>query len=386
MIEEHNKGLGTDPRQRAWMEVNPYAIEINTTNLKAKLDKNCSIMAVVKADGYGHGAATVASAAIRGGANSLGVATLQEGIELRKVGFQCLILILGNLINTQEYETCFDWDLMPTISNFDQVALCEDLAKKYSKQYAVHIKVDTGMARLGCDYNQAQDLFEKINNSNYLLLKGVYSHLALADEVLEEGDYSLTQDQKKKFIKLWKSFRVKNKECSFHLANSAGTIRDKTLHFDMVRLGLAIYGYNPINYLKEEFQLIPAMAIKARVTFIRNLPKGVGVSYGHQFITTRPSRLAVVSIGYADGIARSLSGKISVIYNDKFLPQVGSITMDQLLIDATDVNDLAVGSVVTLLGQDGTKSITPKDWSDLIGSIPWEVLCGFKRRLPRLEI
>ena len=381
MSEQFKKEFDADLRQRAWMEVRPSAIELNTSNLKARLDKDCSLMAVVKADGYGHGAAIVAAAAIRGGADSLGVATLQEGIELRRVGFDCFILILGNLINLDEYEVCLDWRLIPTISNLDQVEICENIAHKQNKKFSVHLKVDTGMTRLGCDYKEAQNLFDKINNSKYLLLEGIYSHLALAD-----GENSLTQVQKEKFIKLCNYFRGKNKDCCFHLANSAGAIRDNKLHFNMVRLGLAIYGYNPINYLEDEFKLIPAMAIKARVTFIRNVPKGVGVSYGHQFITERPSRLAVVSIGYADGISRSLSGKISVIFNDKFLPQVGAITMDQLLLDATDVNDLAVGSIVTLLGQDGEKSISPKDWSDLIGSIPWEVLCGFKRRLPRLEI
>lgn len=171
-----------------------------------------------------------------------------------------------------------------------------------------------------------------------------------------------------------------------HLANSAGTLRDKDLHFDMVRVGLALYGYSPFSKFKNNFSLEPALAVRARVTLVRDVPSNTGVSYGHTFKTNRPSRLAVVGIGYADGISRSLSGKISVLIDGNFYPQVGSITMDQLVIDLTDRPDVPVGSVVTLLGVDGHSAITPYQWSEATGSIPWEILCGFKYRLPRVVI
>ena len=154
----------------------------------------------------------------------------------------------------------------------------------------------------------------------------------------------------------------------------------------MVRVGLALYGYKPFEDFADNCSLKPALAVRARITLIRDVPSHTGVSYGHDFITKRPSRLAVVGIGYADGINRALSGKISVLINGYFYPQVGSITMDQLVIDITENNDIRIGDVVTLLGEDKGSSITPYEWSQACGSIPWEILCSFKYRLPRVVI
>ncbi len=375
-----------DPRQRAWIEVDPFAVESNTRNLVSRLSKDCVLMAVVKADGYGHGAETVARAALKGGARNLGIATLQEGIELRKAGFTCPILVLGNLIEIEDFSACLQWNLMPTLSSEREALICQNIAKSKSAIFSVQIKFDTGMTRLGCDLDQAPKLIENIFNFSHLDLKGVYSHLALADEEQNGQMRTVTSKQQQRFEKLLELLPQGKKNLCFHLANSAGTLRDKSLHYDMVRVGLSLYGYTPMRHLKEDLGLQPALAVKARVTLIREVPRGVGVSYGHSFITARPSRLAVVGIGYADGVNRALSGRISVLFNGSFVPQVGAITMDQLVLDATDQPDLEIGSVVTLLGKEGDQCITPQEWSDLSGSIPWEVLCGFKHRLPRVVI
>ncbi len=375
-----------DPCHRAWVEVNPAAIEANTKIIKNLLSKNCSLMAVVKADGYGHGALTVSQAALKAGAESLGVATLLEGIDLRKSKIDCSILVLGNLINNEELAACIDWDLMPTISNEREVLLCQKLGEKRNKQVKLHLKVDTGMTRLGCEINQASILIEKIDSLPNLSLEGIYSHLALADGDLKRKSEEVTFNQKLKFEKVLSNLSHRHKPICRHLANSAGTLRDKALHYDMVRVGLALYGYSPIVQQKETFSLNPALSVKARITFIRDVPSGVGISYGHTFTTDTCSRIAVVAIGYADGVARALSGKISVLINGELFPQVGSITMDQLLIDVTTSPDIEVGSIVTLLGSDGSEKITPYQWSEAIGSIPWEILCSFKYRLPRVVI
>ena len=169
-----------------------------------------------------------------------------------------------------------------------------------------------------------------------------------------------------------------------HLANSAGTLRSPGLHYDLVRVGLALYGHSPAAHLASVTPLQGAMTLHARVSLIREVGSGVGVSYGHRFRTSRPSRLAVVGIGYADGVPRQLSNQLEVLFAGQRLPQVGAITMDQLVLDATDCPDLEVGSVVTLLGQEGSEQITPTDWSARCQTIPWEILCGFKHRLPRL--
>ncbi len=371
-----------DPRQRAWIEVEPSAIESNARILKNLIGKSCLLMAVVKADGYGHGSETVARAALLGGADNLGVATLQEGIELRQSGITCPILLLGNLTESQELEACLCWDLMPTLSSAREALLCQRIAKAHVLQFDVHLKVDTGMTRLGCDFNDALALLGLIDSFQNVVLKGVYSHLALADE----DSSKVTKQQQKKFEKLLHALSPRNESCCYHLANSAGTLRDSCLHYDMVRVGLALYGYSPNSNWRNDLGLRPALAVKARVTLIREVPKGVGVSYGHGFITKRPSRLAVVGIGYADGINRALSGKISALFNSLLIPQVGAITMDQLVLDVTDHSQVEIGSVVTLLGPDGGNCITPHTWSNWSGSIPWEVLCGFKHRLPRIVI
>ncbi len=377
---------GPDPRQRAWLEVDPKAIKSNTQNLISRLSENCSLMAVVKADGYGHGAETVSKAALSGGARSLGVATLQEGIELREIGLNCPILVLGNLVDSNELLACLEWQLMPTLSSMREALICQNIAKSKDQVFNIQVKFDTGMTRLGCELGDALVLIKAIDGFSNLKLAGVYSHLALVDGAFEGKAEEITKQQNNRFKSLFSQLPSSIIGFARHLANSAGTIRDNSLHYDMVRVGLALYGYNPIKPINDNLGLQPALSVKARVTLIRKVPEGVGVSYGHKFVTNRPSLLAVIGIGYADGVSRSLSGKISLLSNGNVYPQVGAITMDQMIVDATDHPDIQVGDVMTLIGHDGQTSITANDWSQMDNAIPWEVLCGFKHRLPRVVI
>ena len=163
-------------------------------------------------------------------------------------------------------------------------------------------------------------------------------------------------------------------------------ILGKKFHFDMVRVGLAMYGYYPLVKINKKFFLKPALFLKAKVTFVRTIEKGIGVSYGNKFISDRKTKLAVLSIGYADGIIRNLSGKINLIHKEKIYPQVGSITMDQMMVDITGSDDISVGSTMLLLGSEGRQSISPIDWADKCNSITWEILCSFKNRLPRVQV
>ena len=380
-------GIISDPCSRAWVEVDSKAIENNARFLKNFIGEECLLMAVVKADGYGHGAETVAKAALIGGANSLGVATLEEGIQLRNAGLTCQILILGNLINSEELYASFCWDLIPTISGIREAIICNNIAKKNHKKFVIHLKIDTGMTRLGCDCNQVEELLSKIDYLEYISLKGIYSHLAIAD--LDQGENpskNFTQIQLNRFKKVLNDLDKRNISICRHLANSAGTLSDNDLHFDMVRVGLSLYGYFPVNNFESDLNLTPALKVKARVTLIRNVEKGIGVGYGHFFKTKRKSKLAVVAIGYADGVSRALSGKISASINGILVPQVGAIAMDQMVFDITDNPDIKIGQVLTLLGKDGEVFLSPQNWCDLSGSIPWEVLCSFRNRLPRVVI
>jgi alanine racemase len=353
---------------------------------------DCQLMAVVKADGYGHGAVPVARAAAAGGASCFGVATLGEGLELRQAGFQEPVLVLGNLIQPEELRNCLQAQLMPTISTMREALLCQNLASGSGRPMAVHLKVDTGMTRLGADWQEGPRLAQAISNLDSIQLAGIYSHLAHADAPMDpelnpqdnqDDDLSRLQLQRYESVLA----EVQNQGLAVgcrHLANSAGTLRSPSLHFDLVRVGLALYGHPPASHLAETVPLRAAMQVLARVTMVRLVPAGVGVSYGHRYRTSRPTRLAVVAIGYADGVPRQLSNRMEVLYAGRRLPQVGAITMDQLVVDATEAPELEIGGVVTLLGSQGSASITPADWSARCDTIPWEVLCGFKRRLPRL--
>ncbi len=375
-----------DLKQRAWIEVKGKAIETNVRQLRSKLSKNCQFMAVVKADGYGHDAKLVSEYAIKGGASQLGVATLNEGIKLRSSGVKKPILILGNLYTKRDLILSFKNDLMPTISSIRECLICNNIGKHFGLKFPLHLKVDTGMSRLGFEYNKFVQQFEKIKSFDNISIEGIYSHLSSADELNSLNPKSITQLQRQKFLELLKQINVeRNKNIKIHLANSAGMLLDKNFHFHMVRVGLSMYGYKPLSKLKN-LLLKPALSLKVKVAFIRTIDKGVSVSYGGKFVSHRKTNLAVLSIGYADGVPRNLSGKINVIHNNKFYPQVGTITMDQMMVDITDSTEIKVGSTLVLLGSDGDKTISPIDWARKSNTIPWEILCSFKNRLPKVQV
>ncbi len=376
-----------DLKQRAWIEVKGKAIETNVRQLRSKLSKNCQFMAVVKADGYGHDAKLVSEYAIKGGASQLGVATLNEGIKLRSSGVKKPILILGNLYTKRDLIICFKNDLMPTISSIRECLICNNIGKHFGSKFPLHLKVDTGMSRLGFEYDKFVQQFEKIKSFENILIKGIYSHLSSADEAKAIDSQSITQLQRLKFNELLKQINLdRNNEIKIHLSNSAGMLLSKDFHFHMVRVGLSMYGYSPLDKIDKNLLLKPALSLKVKVAFIRTIDKGVSVSYGGKFVSHRKTKLAVLSIGYADGVPRNLSGKINVIHNNKFYPQVGSITMDQMMVDITDSNEIKVGSTMVLLGSDGDKTISPLEWARKSNTIPWEILCSFKNRLPKVQV
>ena len=255
------------------------------------------------------------------------------------------------------------------------------------KRQSIHLKVDTGMSRLGFASDEFVEQFEKIKSFENISIEGIYSHLSSADEDNSLDPKSSTQLQRLKFKELLKQINLdSNHNIKIHLANSAGMLLNKDFHFHMVRVGLSMYGYSPFKENEKNLSLKPALFLKAKVSFIRIIDKGVGVSYGGKFVSRRKTKLAVLSIGYADGVPRNLSGKIKVIHHNNFYPQVGSITMDQMMVDITGSNEIKIGSTLVLLGSDGDKTISPLDWAKESNTIPWEILCSFKNRLPRVQV
>ncbi|WP_293331188.1 alanine racemase [Microcoleus sp. CAWBG58] len=369
--------------QRAWVEIDLAALTHNVKQLKDLLSPNTELMAVVKADAYGHGAIAVSKTALQAGASWLGVATIPEGIELREAGIEAPILLLGATNTPAQVQTIAQWHLQPTICTAKQALIFSEVLVSLNQSLPVHAKLDTGMSRLGTPWQDATEFVQLVNSLPNLKLASIYSHLATADS----PDPAVMREQQQRFKKAIAQIQAAGiNPCRLHLANSAAALTDPDLHYDLVRAGLATYGLYPAPHLQAIASLQPAMQVKARVTQVKTIAAGTGVSYGYKFIAGRETQIAVVGIGYADGIPRNLSTKMQVLVRGKFVPQVGAVTMDQLMLDVTDIPDLEVGEVVTLLGNDGENKITADDWAEILGTISWEILCGFKHRLPRVTV
>jgi alanine racemase len=376
-------GFSVGVRQRAWVEIDRAALSHNVRQLRQLLAHPTQLMAVVKADAYGHGATVVARTALDAGAGGLCVATLLEGIQLREAGIEAPILLLGATNTSEQVRAIAHWQLQPTICTPQQALVFSETLGGLNKNLSVHLKIDTGMSRLGMPWEEATEFVQLVKRLPYLEIASVYSHLATADS----PDFTVMRLQHQRFeeaIARLDSAGITPPR--LHLANSAATLADPTLHYDLVRVGLALYGLYPAEHLRSAIDLKPVMQVKARVTQVKTIPPGTGVSYGYQFIADRQMRLAVVGIGYADGIPRNLSNKMTVLIRGQQVPQVGAITMDQLMLDVSDIPDLQTEEVVTLIGQDGDLSISADDWAQSLGTISWEILCSFKHRLPRVAV
>ncbi|MEG3897023.1 MULTISPECIES: alanine racemase [unclassified Microcoleus] len=369
--------------QRAWVEIDLAALTHNVKELKNLLSPHTELMAVVKADAYGHGAVAVSQTALQAGASWLGVATIPEGIELREAGIEAPILLLGATHTAQQVKAIAQWHLQPTICTAKQALIFSEVLADLNQSLPVHAKLDTGMSRLGTPWEEATEFVQLVKRLPNLKLASIYSHLATADS----PDPAVMIEQHQRFKRAIEQIKTSGiNPPRLHLANSAAALADPDLHYDLVRVGLATYGLYPAPHLQNVVDLKPAMQVKARVTQVKTIEAGTGVSYGYQFIAGRQTQIAVVGIGYADGIPRNLSNKMQVLVRGNFVQQVGAVTMDQLMLDVTDIPDLEVGEVVTLLGKDGENKITADDWAATLGTISWEIVCGFKHRLPRVAV
>jgi alanine racemase len=365
--------------ERAWIEIDTAAIAHNIRALQSLLKPETDLLAVVKADAYGHGAVKVAALAEQLEVQFFGVATVPEGIELRQAGIRGSILVMGAVQSRAQIEAIAQWHLEPTLCNPSQAQCFSDAL---SAPLPVHLKIDTGMSRLGYPWEQCADFMQKVMALPHLHIASVYSHLATADD----PDPSFMKEQQARFeAAIGRSRAAGIPIPPLHLANSAATLFSPAMHYDRVRVGLSLYGIYPGPQFEAAIALKPAMQVRARIAQIRNLPAGVGISYGHRFVTSTPCCVAVVSIGYADGVPRNLSNRMQVLVQGQRVPQIGTITMDQIVIDISAVPNAAVGDRVTLLGQDGDQVILAEEWSQLLETIPYEIVCGFQRRLPRVE-
>ncbi len=373
----------------AWAEISASAIANNVSALKAVVGES-SLCAVVKANGYGHGGPLAAKSALDGGADSLAVALVDEGIELRGAGVTAPILLLAE-IPAETIPDALAASLTLTVGSLEGSKAAINVAEKLGGRHCVHVKVDTGMRRMGVAPEEVDEVVDLLSASSAIDLEGFYTHFSVADGSSAE-DRSFTRAQIARLDDLVGSLDARG-VCPrvVHAANSAGALGYPEARRSMVRAGLALYGYLPAQWLAgplddRGLRLEPAMSLRAKVVAVRRGAAGERPSYGRSRALEREATIATVPFGYADGYARRLrEGGAEVLINAKRYPLAGNVTMDQLVIDVGN-DPVAVGDDVVLLGRQGAETITADDWADWAGTIAWEVLCDVGARVPRVLV
>ena len=361
-------------------------------NLQAirKIVRNRPVIAVVKADAYGHGAVEVSKRLLKEGISYLAVAYINEAVELRDAGITVPVIVL---FDTEDVKSIFDFNLMPVICDMDNALSLSKEAKKRNIPLKVHVKVDTGMGRMGLHGKHVIRDLIKISDMHGLEITGLLSHFSEADL----SDRTYAKFQLERFNEIREAVYGKlNRRIFSHIANSAAILSFQEAHLDAVRPGLMLYGYSPIKSMErraksreseknksQDIGLIPAMSIKTRILSIRNVPSGTPISYGRTFITKRPSRIGVIPLGYADGYNRLFSNNAEVLVNGKRVPVIGRVCMDLTMTDLTDVKGVKEDDEVVIIGRQGNESITAEELAFRSNTISYEILTTLGGRSKR---
>lgn len=368
--------------------INLSILKRNFLNIRKKIG-DTKIMAVIKADAYGHDLESTVSTL-----NSLkdkqpeyyAVAIPDEGVEFRTLLVKQPILILEPF-DIMQVHKLVDYDLIATIFTDKHQGILLEGTNKHRREnpgfkIKVHVKIDTGMNRLGISFNEAFDFIKNLSYDKTFEIDGIYTHFAGSDE--KNKDFTLLQLKRFNDIIL-KLKKEKIHVNHIHAANSGALLDIEAAYFDMVRTGIAMYGYYPSKETSESIKLEPVLSLYSEVSSIKTIEKGETVSYGRTFTASKRTKIISIPIGYADGFSRGLSNKAKVIINGKFYPQIGNVTMDRIMVNIFD-DDIRVGDKVTLLGREAGLEITAWDWADILNTIPYEILCGISKRVPRVSI
>lgn len=368
-----------------WAEIDLDAIKYNIKNIKEKVSDK-KVIAVVKADGYGHGALEISKVLLENGASMLAVAAYGEAMKLRENGISCPIIILGYTPLTAS-EGLIKNDLEQTVYDYTYAEELSKTAEKLGKKAKIHIALDTGMGRIGYfpDENALAEV-KKIKMLKGIDITGIFTHFSTSDE----KDKSYTKMQLEKYNNFIKMLEENDIHIPLkHVANSAAIMEmpETFENLDAVRAGIILYGYYPSDEVdKSTLKIKKALTLKASITHVKEIEKGMSVSYGRKFKAERKTKIATLPIGYDDGYTRLLSGKAKVIINGKFAPVVGNICMDQCMVDVTDAGDVKVNDEVILLGEDGLLKYDADDMAKDLGSINYEIICMLKERIPRVYL
>ena len=372
------------PYSRVYATVNLDAVTSNMKSMRDNLPAATLIMGSVKADGYGHGSVPVAKA-IAPYVYGYAVATIDEGMILRRHGIDKRILILG-VTHESRYEDLLRYDIRTAMFQYEKAKKLSDLAVKQGKKAVVHLALDTGMSRIGMkpDREHAKEA-AAIAALEGIEVEGLFTHFARADET-DKSAYEEQYRRYKEFLGYLKELGVKIP--IRHCSNSAGIVESlESNHMDMVRAGIAIYGMYPSDEVDHNsVKLTPAMEIKSCITYIKEIEAGTAVSYGGTFVADHTMKVATIPVGYGDGYVRSLSGKGDVLIHGKRAAILGRICMDQFMVDVTDIPDVQEDDEVTLLGSDGAECITMEELAEKSGGFHYEMICDIGKRIPRVYL
>lgn len=369
-------------KNRIFAKINLDNLIFNIASMKANLPAGTNMLAVIKTNAYGHGAVPIAKVlSEKGLVKGYAVATIDEALELRNAGIKDMILILGYVF-PESYEDLVKNDICPAVISMDQAKELSEVGTRLNHDVKCHVKIDTGMGRIGYRVNEeSADEIAEIFKLPHLVSDGVFTHFAKSDE----KDVSFTKMQFDKFLQMIKMLEDRGLHFNYkHCDNSAGILRFPEDSFNMVRAGITLYGLWPSPDVDHSFPLKPVLSLFARVCFIKDIPAGTSISYGGTFVSDRPMKVATVPIGYGDGYARTLSNKAYVLIHGKKAPILGRVCMDQTMVDISDIDDVKVGDLVTLVGRDGDEDITLEYLGDLSGRFNYEFACLLGDRIPRL--
>lgn len=384
-FEEERIAMNTlDEIRPVWAEISLDNLIHNIKEVRRITDKDTLITAVVKANGYGHGSIQIARSFLDNGADRLAVALLTEAMELRNNNIREPIMILGYTPKTQ-FNKVLEHDLIQTIYDYEDAKALSNTATELNKTAKVHIKLDTGMGRIGFpSTKESIDIILEISKLPNIYIEGIFTHFAKADEL----DKTFTKIQFKRFIDIVNELEEKGLYIEIkHVSNSATIIDLPQYNLNMVRAGIMLYGFNPSDETnKEKVNLKPAMTLKAKLSHVKTVSKGMGISYGQIFVAEKESKIGTIPIGYADGFSRILTDKAEVYINGKRVKVVGKICMDQSMIDLTDVEDAKVGDEVIIFGYGKEGYPHADELAEKIGTINYEIVCMVGRRVPRVYI
>lgn len=369
---------------RIYAGIDLDALKYNVEGIKRCKAESAMLMGVIKANAYGHGAKVFAHELDSMGFDWFAVATVDEGIELRRDGIEQPILVLGYTCEAQ-YPDMVQWEITPTIYSLDMAKAFDAAAAKAGKVANIHIKIDTGMSRIGfLPGEKSLDEIEKIHELRHLRIQGMFTHFACADM----RDKTHVGHQIEKFHQMIDGVRQREIPVEiFHCSNSASIMELPSEHMNLVRAGIILYGLYPSNEMEEKrLPLKPVMSLYSHIVHVKEVPEGVTVGYGATYVTERPTRIATVPVGYADGYPRSLSNRAFVLIHGRRVPIIGRVCMDQFMVDVTDMPQVSVGDVVTLIGQDGEETLSVEEISEMAGSFNYEFVCDVSRRVPRVYI